>query len=1116
MRCPVRLGIWLTIWSGTGSVLYGQRIDTILPPNQSEWKLPEGWLLPNSVIFDPPRRWRYDTTTHSIRWEPQPDTVRLRVQIVPLPREKARFTPLPWSALEKWDSLAQSSRSPPPSSPDITAEDTFTPKINRSGSLIRSLTVGTGQNATLNSAFRLNLEGKVAPDLYIIAALTDENLPFQTAATQSLADFDRVNIGLRWRKTQLLLGDLELKESRTHFANFYRNVLGIELRAPLGEHKVHAAFAEAKGQFHTNSFMGQEGRQGPYPLTGKNGERFIPILAGSEKVYVNGVLMQRGQDRDYVIDYTVGEITFTPRIPITAATRIVVDFEYADRSYGRSFIWLGEKWQGRKLSIGTFYFRQADNPRRPLDFTLAPAEEELLSNLPPGSQQGLLRGIDTLPYEAGSIRYAARDTMIEGQRYQYFVVSQNPQEALYQVSFVFVGAGRGEYIREPSSLNGNAFRWVGMGQGEYIIGRAVPLPKSIEVLSLQYSWQVLPRFTWEGEIDGSRYVENRFARRSIQDVALRHTLRWRPFPDTASWWLSPEMTFQYVGAGYQNADRVYAREYGRYWNYNDLTTRQIERLVEGRLALGYRERYRFTPSAGWRSWGDSLRTLRTAFLWEGTDTTKGIGGTYLVEYIPSYTGLKVDRWWRHSGRIFYTRKAWQLGTLLWTERRRSDLIDTANFRFHEYTPYIRYSGEKWSGRVAYQWRYEWQSLRGDSSYFLRQRFRAFMPQIEIRYQGQRLSVSTITSYRWFEPGDTAFGLVSSRNLLSQNSFRLRWRPWDVEGFYQLSSEQTPQRQILFVAVNPGQGTHEWRDLNADGLQQIEEFIPAINPLLANYIRIQRATGRFIPTIALSVALTFRWQPEKRLRWLSYQANTRLEQRQNAPDNRLSRYLPSPPPIDTSFLQWTLAHRQDIFLFRQAIKGDQIFSFQYQLTQLVPLSGLQRQVLRQYSSRSRYNFTRRLGGEMVLSYVEKSSLAPAQRDMNYTYEGVDVYPQLIYQPSGKWRTTVGIAYRERRGRIPLGFRVRGGRLSIEQRWSWKAGALVNIRLEPALYGTRAEALPSLLLFDLLEGMQIGRNLFCGVTISFPLSRYVELSVLYEGRISERAPIHSARMQARANF
>ncbi len=1099
---------WGVFWLGFAAA-QGVSVDTLLPPGVERWSLPVGWLLRVELV--PPVPFRYDTAAHELSWPAQSDTVRLRLWMYPLPQAPPRYQPLPWQALERWDSLNQYTTPPP-----VYAQtDTFTPKLNRSGSLVRSLTVGTGQNATLNSAFRLNLEGAIAPDVYLLAALTDENLPFQTAATQSIADFDRVNIGLRWKESQLLLGDLELRQSGTTFANFYRNVLGVELRAPFGRHKTRVAFAEAKGQFHTNSFMGQEGRQGPYPLTGKNGERFIPILAGSEKVYINGVLMQRGQDRDYVIDYTVGEITFTPRVPITAATRIVVDFEYADRSYGRSFLWAEENWQSERLQLQVSYFRQADNPRRPLDFSLSSEEEAFLAALPPGQRVGLLPGVDTLPYEAGAIRYAAKDTLWNGQLRSYFVLSQDPAEALYQVSFVYVGPGRGEYVREPSSLNGNVFRWAGPGAGDYIVGRAVPLPTSVEVLSLRHRLFLTKRLSWEGELDGSRTSENRFARRYAQDIATRQTLRWQLGTDTSTWQALPELSLQYVGARYQNADRVYEREYGRLWNFNDLGARAVERLAETRLPLLWRKRHKWTPHLGLRSWGDSLQTTRYALAWEGLDTTRGLGGQYLLEYLRSADAQTADRWLRQTGRIFYSWRRWRVGSALWTERRSGSRVDSAQFRFYEYTPFVGYRGERLSAQVSFQLRREWQALPSERPIREGLRFSALMPQLEFTYQGVRLRFATTTAYRLFTPGDTAFGLSPVRTLLSQNTFQLQARPWEVEGSYQLSAEQTPQRQLLFVAVNPGQGTHEWRDLNGDGLQQLEEFIPAVNPLLANYIRVQRATGRFIPTVGLISALAVRWQPQKRLRWIGYQVNTRLEQRQSAPDNRFVRYLPSSPPTDTTFLQWSLLHRQDLFLFRSATRGDQTFSFQYQLTQLVPLSGLQRQASRTYSSRSRLSLSRSLGAEGLLSYLLKESQAPQQPELIYAYAGWEVSPQLIYQPSGRWRTAIGVVYRLRQIRLPSATRLQGVKLPIEQRWSWKAGAFVGMRLEPTWYRV-SQPLSPVLAFDLMEGLQVGRNLFTSLTLNFPVSRFVELSLLYEGRFTSREPLHSARMQARANF
>jgi hypothetical protein len=131
----------------------------------------------------------------------------------------------------------------------------------------------------------------------VLATLTDQTTPIQPdGSTQNLREFDKVYIRLNSPYGQVQLGDIDVSMQNSQFARVQRRLQGADVLTSSPEiGSLNAAGAVVRGEFRTQSLAGSDGVQGPYRLSGSKGEQFIIVLAGTERVYLDGVLLNRAR-----------------------------------------------------------------------------------------------------------------------------------------------------------------------------------------------------------------------------------------------------------------------------------------------------------------------------------------------------------------------------------------------------------------------------------------------------------------------------------------------------------------------------------------------------------------------------------------------------------------------------------------------------------------------------------------------------------------------------------------------------------------------------------------------------------------------------------------------------
>ncbi|MDP2808053.1 MAG: hypothetical protein Q8O74_07945, partial [bacterium] len=289
-------------------------------------------ILLNDSLLTPNLEYALDCRTGEIYFPvglKTSDTVTAYFRILPfnLP-EKIVYLPLSSSAANTPDTVDAVAGFDP------AAAQTYNSWLNEKSGQVRfggskslGISAGSGRDFSLEQALQVSIDGQLSPSLKVNAFLSDQNMPLSSSgSTEDLSQIEKVYIKAQGDIWEAVLGDYELDYQGTSYFQMKRQLQGVKAAAGGKQNSLDLAAAVTKGQKARSDFTGQNGKQGPYQLTAVSGESGLKILANTERIWLNGQLLKRGEHQDYQLDYEAGLLTFNPQWQITSESRIMAEF----------------------------------------------------------------------------------------------------------------------------------------------------------------------------------------------------------------------------------------------------------------------------------------------------------------------------------------------------------------------------------------------------------------------------------------------------------------------------------------------------------------------------------------------------------------------------------------------------------------------------------------------------------------------------------------------------------------------------------------------------------------------------------------------------------------------
>ena len=1031
--------------------------------------------------------------------------------------------------------------------------------LNTQGSFGRQISFGNSQDAVLNSTLNLQMEGMLGDSIELKLALTDNNIPIQPEGnTQQLNEFDRIFLEFRKRNWQLNFGDIDIREDKSYFLNFYKRLQGVSFQtnnriSPTINSNTLLSGSIAKGKFNRQIVEALEGNQGPYRLKGANNEFFFIVLANTERVFLDGELMQRGEDQDYVINYNTAEVSFTPKRMITKDTRIQVEFEYSDRNYLNANLFLSQEFEiDKKLKLRFGAFNNSDARNSQINQILDAQQKLFLANLGDSVQNAFYPNAVVDTFAAGKILYEKIYYNPGSGIDSFYQYSTDPAVARYNLSFVNVGQGKGNYVPDFNGANGKVYLFVapigGVKQGSYEPALLLVAPKKQQLLNAGLDYLINKNTSLFTEVAMSNYDVNTFSKKDKGDdlgFAAKFRLNNnKPLKTTRSKELRliTGLDYEYVQNKFKPLERLRQVEFSRDWGLPLFLNAATENILKASTELRNKNNsvtYQFMNyhrSDHYNGFQNTLLHFMNLKGWQFNDQfiitnfkTISATGAFLRPVID--LSKELNKWLGLRLGFRYALEKNQ------TKDAGTDTLTFNSFSFDTYSVYLR-SNQKIKNKygVTFFTRSDKYPLgkeliRGDRSYNINL-------QTELVSNPHHQFILNTTFRKLQVLNATVSHQKTDNTILGRAEYLVnKWKGLMTGNvLYEVGAGQEQKRDFAYLEVPAGTGQYAWIDYNSNGVQELNEFELAAFADQAKFIRIFTPTNDFVKANYTTLNYSATLNPRAVMNLSKVKGFSRAISRSNLQSSmQISKKSVAKGDFEFNPFKYGLSDTALItlntvllnsFSFNRygGIWGFDMSNLQNSGKSLLTY-GYESRKLRDWIFKIRWNLNRSVTFD-ISAKKELNVLSTANakfQNRNYKLQAYLVEPRLTYINRTNFRFITSYSFETKKNDTAFngGQKAISNAMNFETKYNVLRSAFVtakftfnniNFSTPHAPFGAN-----STVGYIMLNGLLPGKNYLWNLSFTKTLANHLELRFEYEGRKpGEARTVHRGTASLNALF